>query len=320
MVGKLTPDDMASASLLPAIMGLSKYASPNDALLGCIDAIDGRPRPDIGNEAMAWGNTLEPHILKEAALRLGLDNLDLSHDKPYFHQFWRLACSLDGTAIGRGQRIEHEPEKGIYVLGANSIILDGLGVLEAKLTASDVEDSPPLWRGPVQLQAQMAITGSTWGAVATLYRGVALRVYLFAPHEITLKAIDQAVADFERRLTVYRESQTIDYYPPIDSADDNRTWSAADDSVEPLWLPAADENLISDLLIEKDKIKSAEKRIDELEKAIKEKMKEAPCARVGSYEIRWPMRHYKAQPERVVPASEARSVRQSTLTIKESKR
>ena len=320
MVGKLTPDDMASASLLPAIMGLSKYASPNDALLGCIDAIEGRPRPDIGNEAMAWGNTLEPHILKEAALRLGLDNLDLSHDKPYFHQFWRLACSLDGTAIGRGQRIEHEPEKGIYVLGANSIILDGLGVLEAKLTASDVEDSPPLWRGPVQLQAQMAITGSTWGAVATLYRGVALRVYLFAPHEITLKAIDQAVTDFERRLTVYRESQTIDYYPPIDSADANRTWAAADEGAEPLWLPAADENLISDLLIEKDKIKSAEKRIDEIEKALKEKMKEAPCARVGSYEIRWPMRHYKAQPERVVPASEARSVRQSTLTIKESKR
>ena len=311
---------MASASLLPAIMGLSKYASPNDALLGCIDAIEGRPRPDIGNEAMAWGNTLEPHILKEAALRLGLDNLDLSHAKPYFHQFWRLACSLDGTAIGRGQRIEHEPEKGIYVLGANSIILDGLGVLEAKLTASDAEDSPPLWRGPVQLQAQMAITGSTWGAVCTLYRGVTMRVYLFAPHEITLKAIDQAVADFERRLTVYRESKTIDYYPPIDSADANRTWSAADEGAEPLWLPAADENLISDLLIEKDKIKAAENRIDELERAIKEKMKEAPCARVGSYEIRWPMRHYKAQPERVVPATEARSVRQSTLTIKEAKR
>jgi predicted phage-related endonuclease len=320
MVGKVTPDDMASASLLPSILGINKYASPNDALLGCIDAIEGRPRPDIGNEAMAWGNTMEPIILKEAALRLGLDNLDLSHNRPYFHQFWRLACSLDATALGRGQRIEHDPEHGICVLGANSITLDGLGVLEAKLTGSNVEDQPPLWRGPVQLQAQMAITGSTWGAVATLYRGVEMKIYLFDPHEVTLKAIEQAVADFERRLTVYRESKTIDYYPPADSADANRTWAVADEDADPLWLPAADENLILDLQIEKDKIKAAENRIDELEKALKEKLKEAPCARVGSYEIRWPMRHYKAQPERIVPATQARSVRQSTLTIKEAKK
>jgi predicted phage-related endonuclease len=319
MVGKVTPDDMASASLLPAIMGLSKYASPNDALLGCIDAIEGRPRPDIGNEAMAWGNTLEPEILKESCLRLGLDNLDLDHDRPHFHHFLKLACSLDGTAMGRGQLIEHEPEKGIYVLGANSITLDGLGVLEAKLTAAEAEDSPPLWRGPVQLQAQMAITGSTWGAVCTLYRGVALRIYLFAPHEITLKAIEAAVIDFERRLAVYREDKTIDYYPPIDSADATRTWSVADEAAEPLWLPAADESMILDIQIEKDKIKAAEKEIDRLEKAIKEKMKEHPCAIAGKYEVRWPMRHYNAQPQRVVPATKARSVRQSTLTIKERK-
>jgi predicted phage-related endonuclease len=319
MVGKVTPDDMASASLLPSILGINKYASPNDALLGCIDAIEGRPRPDIGNEAMSWGNTMEPIILKEAALRLGLDNLDLSHDRAYFHQFWRLACSLDGTALGRGQLIEHDPEHGICVLGANSITLDGLGVLEAKLTGSNVEDQPPLWRGPVQLQAQMAITGSTWGAVATLYRGVEMRIYLFAPHEVTLKAIEQAVSDFERRLTVYRETKTIDYYPPIDSADANRTWPLAKEQDDPLWLPGSDENLILDLLNEKAKIKTAENEISRLEKEIKAKMQEAPCARVGSYEIRWPMRHYQAKAAYTVPASEARSVRQSTLTIKEKK-
>ena len=37
------------------------------------------------------------------------------------------------------------------------------------------------------------------------------------------------------------------------------------------------------------------------------------------WEISWPMRAYKAQPERVVPATEARVVRQSTLKIKEAK-
>lgn len=318
MVGKVTPDDMASASLLPAIMGLSKYASPNDALLGCIDAIEGRARQDIGNEAMAWGNTLEPHILKEAALRLGLDNLDLSHSKPYFHQFWRLACSLDGTALGRGQLIQHEPEKGIFVLGANSITLDGIGVLEAKLTAADVEDSPPLWRGPVQLQAQMAITGSTWGAVCTLYRGVALRIYLFAPHEITLKAIEQAVKDFDRRLTVYRESKTIEYYPPIDSSDADRTWEQAKEDVS-INLDSDDSLLCEELLIEKRKISAAEKRIDEIEAIIKYKMRDASLANAGQFLIKWPMRFYEAKPEKITPAKEAYYKRQSTLTIKERK-
>ena len=33
--------------------------------------------------------------------------------------------------------------------------------------------------------------------------------------------------------------------------------------------------------------------------------------------LKWPMRQFKAQPERVVPAKDARSVRQKTLTIKE---
>lgn len=318
MVGKVTPDDMASASLLPAIMGLSKYASPNDALLGCIDSIEGRPRPDIGNEAMAWGNTMEPIILKEAALRLGLDNLDLSHDRPYFHQFWRLACSLDGTAIGRGQRIEHDPEHGICVLGANSIILDGLGVLEAKLTAAEVEDSPPLWRGPVQLQAQMAITGSNWGAVCTLYRGVSLRIYLFAPHEITLKAIEKAILEFESKLTMYRESKTIDYYPPLDSADADRTWGQANDE-QPIDLEPSDAELCNELLSEKRKISSSEKRIDEIEAILKYKMREASSANAGGYSIKWPMRFYEAKPEKITPAKEAYSKRQSTLTIKEKK-
>jgi hypothetical protein len=39
---------------------------------------------------------------------------------------------------------------------------------------------------------------------------------------------------------------------------------------------------------------------------------------VGRFEIRWPMRSYKAQPEKVVPAKDAYSIRQSTLSIKEA--
>jgi Na+-translocating ferredoxin:NAD+ oxidoreductase RNF subunit RnfB len=64
-------------------------------------------------------------------------------------------------------------------------------------------------------------------------------------------------------------------------------------------------------------IRAAEAGIDEAEKKIKEALGQAERGRAGQYVISWPMRNYKAAPERLVPAKEAYSIRQSTLTIKE---
>jgi len=320
MVGKLTPNTRASASLLPAILGLSKYSSPNDALLQCITAIKGEELPNIQNESMAWGDTFEPAILKEAAMRLGLDNLDISHDQPCHHPELPLSCSLDGTAHGRGLLVETDPERGIYVMGQDSIILDGIGVLEAKLTAADVEDSPPLWRGPVQLQAQMDILGCSWGAVCTLYRGTALRVYLFAKHEGTVSRVKDAVTEFQKKLDNFKATGAIDYYPPVDSRDANRTWSVAqEEDVEPMPLGEEEDFLVDQIMMLKQQIKEAETQIDKYETHLKDLMRDKPRAYTQRWDIKWPMRHYKAKAEYVVPAKEAYSVRQSVLTIKERK-
>ena len=186
MVGKVTPNDMLSASRLPAVCGMSKYQSPNDELKNSIDAINGIAPADISNESMDWGNKLEPTILTEAAYRLGCSQLDIEHDKPYFHEKWPLSCSLDGTATGPAAEVFTDPEKGIYVVGKPSITLMGTGVLEAKLTAMEPEDIPPLYRGPLQLQAQMSIMKATWGALCVLYQGTELRIFLFEPHLETL--------------------------------------------------------------------------------------------------------------------------------------
>ena len=136
MAGKLTDDKSMSASRLPGLMGFSKYSTPNDELQFSINAIDGKERPDIGNEAMGWGNTLEPVILEEAANRLGLIDVDTQINKAFTHEVIPLSCSLDGVGLGNGQEITTDPDKGIYVVGQDSIILDGPGVLEAKLTAN----------------------------------------------------------------------------------------------------------------------------------------------------------------------------------------
>jgi predicted phage-related endonuclease len=316
MAGKLTDDKAMSASRLPGLMGFSKYSTPNDELQFSINAIDGKERPDIGNEAMGWGNTLEPVILIEAAKRLGITDYDTQIGQAYTHNAVALSCSLDGIGFGLGQEVFTDPDKGIYVVGQDSIVLNGPGVLEAKLTKMMPEDLPHLARGPIQLQGQMLITGHKWGAVCVLYQGIELRVFLFAPHHETQKEIIKAVLAFEHKLQTYRDSGAIDWYPPETSKEMDRIYPTAA-TKEEVELDSTVAELAQVIVNNKAAIRMAEAGIDEAEKKIKEALGQAERGRAGQYVISWPMRNYKAAPERLVPAKEAYSIRQSTLTIKE---
>lgn len=317
MAGKKTPNEIMSASRLPALMGLSKYRSPNDELLYTLDSLRGNELPDlIDSEPAEWGNTLEPVIMQEACMRLGLKLPKVDHDEAVFHPDWPLAASLDGSVNGQGITITTDPDAGVFVIGADSITLDGVGVLEAKLTSMQPEDSPPLWRGPIQLQAQMACANAKWGAICTLYQGIRMRVFLFAPHEATLEAIREVVYEFDRRVAMWKADGTIEYYAPQDSEDANRMWPQA--VADEVTLDDLANTWAQEIMEAKQDIKDAEAVIVDREKKIKIQMKESSNAVVGQYKIAWPMRHYKAAASRVVPAKEAYSIRQSTLTIKES--
>jgi predicted phage-related endonuclease len=317
MVGKVTPDTMLSASRLPAVMGHSKYRSPNDELRATIESINGIESPFHQNEAMEWGNTFEKTILVEAANRLNVSNLQTNHPEPFFHKLLPLACSLDATADGNGLSIGSDSEKGIMVMDGDSILLEGRGILEAKLTSVAPEHSPALYRGPIQLQAQMDITGAKWGALAVLYRGTELRIFLFKPHEGTLRAIADATLDFQRRLDIWKADRHIDYYPPVNSSDADRTWNSTDESE--VGLGGEYETWVRDILEAKQDIKQCESIIDDREKKIKAAMQTASKATIGSYQVSWPMRKYQATQDRVVKGKAAYSVRQSSLTVKEIK-
>lgn len=317
MVGKVTPDTMLSASRLPAVMGYSKYRSPNDELLATIDAIGNKETPFVTNEAMEWGNRTESMILAEAAVRLGVSNLVTTHPEARFHKLLPLACSLDATADGNGVILHNNPDSGVMVMDGDSIQLEGTGILEAKLTSVAPEHSPALYRGPIQLQAQMDITGAKWGALAVLYRGTELRIFLFKPHEGTLRAITDATLDFQRRLDIWKADRHIDYYPPVNSADANRTWNQADEQT--ILLGGEFEEWARDIVEAKADIKQCESIIDDREAKIKAAMQTATRAEVGRWEVSWPVREYKATQDRVVKGKAAYSVRQSTLTVKEKK-
>jgi predicted phage-related endonuclease len=318
MAGKLTSDKEMSASRLPGLLGFSKYSSPNDELQFSLNAIDGKERPDIGNEAMGWGNTLEPVILAAAAKRLGLEKFDTDIGQAYSHREIALSCSLDGVGYGDGQLIKPDPDKGIYVIGQDSIRLDGPGVLEAKLTKTMPEDTPHLARGPIQLQGQMLVTGHKWGAVCVLYQGIELRVFLFGPHFETQKEIVKAVLLFENKLDKYRRTAEIDWYPPASSKELDRIYPMAAGKEE-VDLNVSVADLAAGIVANKAAIRAAEASIDDAEKLIKAQLGQAERGRAGQYMISWPMRSYKAAPERLLPAKEAYSIRQSTLSIKETK-
>jgi predicted phage-related endonuclease len=314
MSGKLTPDYMMSASRLPALLGLSRYQTPNDELQYSINASKGLPREDKQNEAMAWGDRIERLILLETAKRL---ELSTEFDSAFFHKTLPLACSLDGWAHGRGQKIRTDMDAGIIVVGQDEIMLDGYGVLEAKLTAVSPEEMPALYRGPVQLQAQMDIMQARWGAVAVLYQGTVLRIFLFEPHKQTLETIKTAVLEFQNKIEKYKATGEIDYYPPANSKDADRMYPAADEAAV-VNLPGRAEQLADQILAANAAIKEAEGKRSEAETELKAMLGQASKGTVGRFEIRWPMRSYKATPEKVVPAKDAYSIRQSTLSIKET--
>ena len=315
MVGKVTPNDMLSASRLPAVCGMSQYRSPNDELLSSIDAINGKVPPDISNESMDWGNKMEPTILLEAANRLDCMQLEIEHEKAYFHDSWPLSCSLDGTCYGKGQTVTSDPDRGIFVVGQDSITLDGMGVLEAKLTAMPAEDVLPLYRGPIQLQAQMSIVKASWGAVATLYQGTQLRIFLFAIHKETQELIEKTSKEFQDKLDRYKNTGEIDHYPPSNPKDAARTWSSGSDD-EPIVMDDYAMELTNLLVENKQKIATMEGLNNQIQTELMGMLKNRTHGIAGQYQITWPVRHYKAKLATIVPAKEAYTVRQSTLTIK----
>src|SRR5210317_285204 len=296
MVGKLTPDGQLSASRIPVLLNASPYATPNELLQEMLDLDAGGEKQHLPqNDAMFWGDTLEPTILREAANRLSLTDVDVDINVPYQHKDLPLAASLDGRATGTG-------------------------LLKAKVTSS-MPSERPLWsRGPLQLQAQlMCYPDATWGCVATLYQGTALYLYLYRPDPVVQMQIRDAILDFERR------RKELDYYPAYSPSDASIVYSSVSKEYPPVEIdPDADADAqiaLEQLVLAQRNKAMAEEDINDATTTLMEHIGNKPGAYglVGNtkYFIKWPSRTYKAQPERVVPAKPERTMRSKTLTIKE---
>jgi hypothetical protein len=316
--GKVTPDTMLSCSRLAAVAGRSRYSTPNDELRKTIDALQLVEPEPFESEAADWGNRLEQIVLREAALRLGIEKLNLDHPKPYFHSSWQLCGSLDGNAMGTGHFIKHDPANGIFVVsGKGEIKLDGVGVMEAKVAGCSPEDTLPLYRGPLQLQGQMSILDAKWGCVAVLYQGIAMRLFLFEPHQESLLFIEHLCHDFQRRVDHWKKTNEILWYEPQHTDDAAKCWPVADDGDEPIVLQNEAVTWAAEVVEAKKIIKEKEEIIENRQTKLMALMQGKSKAVAGSYKVSWPMRHYKAQEKRIIPARDAYSIRQSSVSVKE---
>lgn len=316
MVGKITPDTHLSCSRLPAVMGLSPWSTPNDELAKSLDARLGRTRERTEpGEGAAWGNLLEPIVLREMARRLGLVRVQTGITKPV-----QAGCMvtdgvnarhgmLYGSLDGRGTVPEvwvadTNPELGIYC-PAGPVKLAGRGVLEAKTTRAEPAEEPPAYRGPVQLQGLMLCTGYTWGAVGVLHQGQELRIYLYQSSDEWQAKIRDAVVEFETRL------QGPDWYPPTSAADARRTWKTVEEDAPPIALPAEAADLARMILDAKRARKAVDNMIDQAEAGLMSMLGNHEVGQVEGITVRWPSKRFKAQPAKTVPATPERVTRGS---------
>jgi predicted phage-related endonuclease len=316
MVGKLTPNDQLSASEMPVLMGASRFMTVNELLKQKMDVINGIEPPFTSNESMDWGNKLEAMILNEAAVRLGLGNPKTNHDKAYPHQTLPFACSLDGSVRGNGQTIMTDIDKGVICANADEIVMEGDGILEAKLTAHEIESANelPLYRGVLQLQMQMDTYGAKWGAVCVLYKGTTLKVFVYQRDEEVIARMHEAIKDFQRRLNKYKTNDEVEWY---DIQDTREAASIFDDADKTEIDLSNKEDMIKRIIELREMMADLEEQEKKLQVDIMNEMRDHAYGIAGDYKVTWTTINYKATPEKIIPAKPARVVRASKLRIRE---
>ena len=328
MVGKKTWDYGASCSILPGIAGIVPYENMSRAnlLSKAIRAKDGENVRDEFNPgpatkmAMELGDLFENVILERCVSTLGLLMPDLTVDYAVQHQEIPLQGSMDGFAFaGDKLRIKNDPANGIYVMGSDLAEMTGKVILECKVTRDYPEEEPKLYRGPMQLQGLMDIEGAKWGVLCVLYQSTTLRMFIYHRDEVMVKEIHKLVKDFDYRV------KNEEPYTPVNPSEAITYWDQEEINEEVVQLPEESLEHIQLIEMAKDKINYWNEVKDEstaslmgmLENNKKGVFETTRGNYALTYLVDWPTRHYKGQPQKIIPAKESYSVRQKTLKIRE---
>jgi predicted phage-related endonuclease len=309
MVGKKTRYDQASCSTLPYIKGISQYQTRNQWLDTAIKASEGimpEQTPQLMLQRM--GDLLEPVLCEEAKNILGLESVKVDYEEPVLHPILPLAGSLDATGVAKELTFKNGELDHVIIPEQETIVLDGPGVIECKATRNMPTNELEEWRGVLQAKGLMECTGYSWAAVIVLWQSTDFRIYLYSRKPEFQKELESLVLDFDFRV------KNKQYYPPSTTDDANLVYKKVNKDIISLEHKA--DTLCETITESKRLIKDLQVTIQDAELALKELIKDADGGQTNAHTVMWPMINYKAQPEKITPAKEARSVRAKTLRIK----
>jgi len=310
MVGKLTKDSMASCSILPVIFNKSPYQTPNEALDRCIRARKGENVRTEQTVIQKMGDKLEPLILQLTAEELGLSNLVTDITTPVQHEALPLMGSIDGTAYADNLTIVPDGET-IFTEDGQPVVLQGKGILESKATAFFAPDDgiPDDYRGVLQCKGLMSCCEYDWAVVAVLYRSTMLQLYVMRRDFAFERELETVITDFDRRIA------NEEYYPPTTSSDAAKVFENTDPELVHEF-DDNDETLFTTIEHCNEQIKLLQTMKDEATLEIQKKMGKATIGTHDRWQVKWGSVSYKAQPEKIVPAKDAYTVRNKSIKIK----
>jgi hypothetical protein len=313
MVGKLSDDRLMSGSRIPVLYAwlIAKdghpYSTPNDELRRSISAKHGEyTRDETHSEPAYMGNLFESAIVGDVCDYLGLPEAEMSpavFTSP--DKSWQ--CSLDGLVTLDAPITLFADDVLEIDDDLSSVTLVGQVPIECKTTEARFTGKTPLWRGPIQLQMQMMAVNARYGILATVHRGNQRHYKVYKSDPVMQQIIGDLCLDFQERVAEER------FYPPVNVDDCSKTHLGGQtDAVE---LPSLTDR-VDQLMKLREESKQIEAQIEALQTDIMCEMQDNEVAIVGEYTVKWPTRHYKAQPEKVTPAKDARTIRLKTLQIK----
>ena len=309
MVGKKTRYDQASCSTLPYIKGISQYQSRNEWLDVAIKASEGElPKQTPQLMLQRMGDLLEPVLCEEAKNILGLESVKVDYEEPVMHPTLPLAGSLDATGIAHELTFKNGEYDHVIIPEQETIVLDGPGVIECKATRNSGTNDLEEWRGVLQAKGLMECTGYSWAAVIVLWQSTDFRIYLYSRKPEFQKELSAIVLDFDYRV------KHKEYYAPSSSNDANVVYKNVNKDI--ITLGRSADMFCEEIIKKKEHIKELTEDINNLELKLKKFIQDADGGQTNQHTIMWPMINYKAQPEKITPAKEARQVRAKTLRIK----
>ena len=324
--GKLSPDDMLSASQIPYL-----FSTPHTVLQQIKEVRAGTYQRPVYSEKMeermSMGNILEGTInaLTEEALdmsisypvtevmskELGLD----SNNKPY-----DLYASLDAIAYIKKANMIMPIEGKVYTPGDNLMEnVVGKMVIEYKnmqgrpYQSVDELRLEPYGRGYLQAETQSWIADADYLCISILFNGNDHRCYVMPVSKYIQDSIVKKAHVFYKHL----DDGTL--YDPVDV----ETMAAKYNRVnyqEAVKLDIKLEGDIDSYHRLKDQVKTTEEEIERIQMRLIEALADNEIGQISSkqglIQLERKVRNYKAQPSKYVEAKPARQIRAKTVTIK----